>query len=54
MFPVGYTHPHVVPTAASTRYILQTWITDPYLAVAERELLDELYEEASEGEEPGC
>ncbi len=53
MFPVGYTHPHVVPTAASTRYILQTWITDPYLAVAERELLDELYEEASEGEEPG-
>ena len=36
MFPVGFTHPHEVLAAQSTRYIMQTWITDPNLVVMER------------------
>lgn len=36
MFPVGYSHPHQVLPAKSTRYILQTWITDPDLVVVSR------------------
>ncbi len=36
MFPVGFTHPHEVLPATSTRYILQTWITDPEMLVVTR------------------
>lgn len=37
IFPVGFTHPHAVLPAASPRYILQTWITDPDLVVGRRD-----------------
>lgn len=37
MFPVGFTHPHEVLVAKSTRYIMQTWITDPHFVVTERD-----------------
>jgi hypothetical protein len=36
VFPVGYTHPHEVLATKSPRYIMQTWITDPHLAVVRR------------------
>ncbi len=37
LFPVGFTHPHEVLAAKTTRYIIQTWITDPYLVVHHRD-----------------
>lgn len=36
VFPVGYTHPHEVLATQSQRFIMQTWITDPNLAVVRR------------------
>ena len=33
MFPAMLTHPHQVLSPATDRYILQTWITDPYMEV---------------------
>jgi hypothetical protein len=33
MFPVGFTHPHEVLPTETVRYVMQTWITDPNLAV---------------------
>ncbi len=29
VFPVSFTYPHEVLVASSSRYVLQTWITDP-------------------------
>ena len=36
IFPPGYTHPHEVKTTNSSRFIIQTWLTDPSLEVIER------------------
>ncbi len=36
IFPAMLTHPHEVAPVKADRYILQTWITDPGLAVVER------------------
>jgi hypothetical protein len=36
MFPISFTHPHEVLKTFETRYIIQTWIIDPYLVVQER------------------
>ena len=33
MFPAMLTHPHEVLSPETDRYILQTWITDPYMEV---------------------
>ena len=36
MFPVTFTHPHEVLKTFEKRYIIQTWIIDPYLVVNDR------------------
>lgn len=36
MFPVTFTHPHEVLKTFEKRYIIQTWIIDPYLVVNHR------------------
>ncbi|MEI8026937.1 MAG: 2OG-Fe(II) oxygenase [Pseudomonadota bacterium] len=36
MFPVSFTHPHEVLKTYEKRYIIQTWIIDPYLVVEPR------------------
>lgn len=40
MFPPGHTHPHEVLATGSTRYILQTWITDPDLVILKADEVD--------------
>ena len=35
MFPPVHTHPHEVLASKETRYILQTWITDPAFVIKE-------------------
>lgn len=40
MFPPGHTHPHEVLPAGESRYILQTWITDPDLVVLRADEID--------------
>ena len=43
MFPAMLTHPHQVLSPETDRYILQTWITDPYMEVNVRDD-DQYYE----------